>query len=132
MANGESYPISKLRRSTTLPAAKSSPKSRCAAPELVNEAVEAAAAAFPAWRETPPVERARLFFRYRQLVEENFDHICQLVTREHGKTLAEARGSAYRGIENIEYACGIPDACSWVTRWKIWRAASIARRCISR
>ncbi len=76
--------------------------------DLVGEAVEAAAAAFPAWRETPPVERARLFFRYRQLVEENFDHICQLVTREHGKTLAEARGSVYRGIENIEYACGIP------------------------
>ncbi len=67
--------------------------------ELVNQAVEAAAAAFPAWRETPPVERARLFFRYRQLVEDNFDHICQLVTREHGKTLAEARGSAYRGID---------------------------------
>ena len=60
--------------------------------DVVNEAVEAAAAAFPAWRETPPVERARLFFRYRQLVEENFDRICQLVTREHGKTLAEARG----------------------------------------
>ena len=74
----------------------------------MNDAVEAAAAAFPDWRDTPPVERARLFFRYRQLVEENFDRICQLVTREHGKTLAEARGSAYRGIENIEYACGIP------------------------
>ncbi len=76
--------------------------------EQVNHAVAAAAEAFPAWRDTPPVERARLFFRYRQLVEENFDHICQLVSREHGKTLAEARGSAYRGIENIEYACGIP------------------------
>ncbi|MBA3963811.1 MAG: CoA-acylating methylmalonate-semialdehyde dehydrogenase [Chthoniobacterales bacterium] len=76
--------------------------------EIVNEAVEAAAAAFPSWRDTPPVERARLFFRYRQLVEENFDLICQLVSREHGKTLAEARGSAFRGLENIEYACGIP------------------------
>src|SRR5881394_3164079 len=75
---------------------------------IVNEAVESAAAAFPAWRETPPVERARVFFRYRQLVEENFDRICQSVTREHGKTLAEARGSVYRGIENIEYACGVP------------------------
>src|SRR5213595_423483 len=74
----------------------------------VNAAVEAAQAAFPAWRETPPVERARVFFRYRQLVEENFDRICQSVTREHGKTLAEARGSVYRGIENIEYACGVP------------------------
>jgi len=76
--------------------------------EMVDEAVESAAAAFPAWRETPPVERARVFFRYRQLVEENFDRICQSVTREHGKTLAEARGSVYRGIENIEYACGVP------------------------
>jgi len=56
--------------------------------DIVNEAVEAAAAAFPAWCETPPVERARLFFRYRQLVEENFDRICQSVSREHGKTLA--------------------------------------------
>ena len=76
--------------------------------EVVNDAVEAAASAFPAWRDTPPVERARLFFRYRQLIEENFDRICQSVSREHGKTLAEARGSVYRGIENIEYACGAP------------------------
>ncbi len=76
--------------------------------DVANDAVEAAHAAFPAWRDTPVVERARLFFRYRQLVEENFDRICQSVTREHGKTLAEARGSVYRGIENIEYACGAP------------------------
>jgi len=76
--------------------------------DIVNDAVNAAADAFPAWRDTPPVERARLFFRYRQLVEENFDRICEMVAREHGKTLAEARGSAYRGVENIEYACSIP------------------------
>src|SRR5688500_6862448 len=74
----------------------------------VNAAVEAAQAAFPDWRETPAVERARVFFRYRQLVEKNFDRLCQTVSREHGKTLAEARGSVYRGLENIEYACGIP------------------------
>ena len=55
------------------------------------------------------MERARLFFRYRQLLEDNFDRICESVSREHGKTLAEARGSAYRGIENVEYACGIPN-----------------------
>lgn len=76
--------------------------------DIVDEAVQAAADAFPAWRDTPPVERARLFFRYRQLVEENFDRICESVSREHGKTLAESRGSAYRGLENIEYACGAP------------------------
>ena len=75
---------------------------------VVDEAVQAAADAFADWRETPPVERARLFFRYRQLIEENFDRICRSVSREHGKTLAEARGSVYRGIENIEYACSVP------------------------
>jgi malonate-semialdehyde dehydrogenase (acetylating)/methylmalonate-semialdehyde dehydrogenase len=76
--------------------------------QVVDEAVESAAAAFPAWRETPPVERTRLFFRYRHLVEENFDRLCQTVCREHGKTLVEARGSVQRGIENIEYACSVP------------------------
>jgi malonate-semialdehyde dehydrogenase (acetylating)/methylmalonate-semialdehyde dehydrogenase len=74
----------------------------------VEAAVAAAAAAFPAWSETPAVERARVFFRYRQLVERDFDRLCRVVSREHGKTHAEARGSVYRGLENIEYACGIP------------------------
>jgi len=74
----------------------------------VSAAVDAAHAAFPAWRDTPPVERARLFFRYRQLVEQNFDQLCHIVSREHGKTHAEARGSIFRGLENIEYACGAP------------------------
>lgn len=76
--------------------------------EEVNAAVEAAAAAFPAWRDTPVVERARLMFRYRHLVEENFDRLAACVSREHGKTLAEARGGLFRGLENIEYACGAP------------------------
>ncbi len=76
--------------------------------DRVNDAVEAAHAAFPAWRDTPVVERARLFFRYRQLLEENFERICASVSREHGKTLAEARGSVYRGLENVEYACSAP------------------------
>src|SRR5215471_2149017 len=76
--------------------------------EHVDLAVDAATHAFPAWRDTPAVERTRIFFRYRQLVEENFDRICQGITREHGKTLAEARGSICRGIENIEFACSVP------------------------
>ncbi|HVU32698.1 MAG TPA: CoA-acylating methylmalonate-semialdehyde dehydrogenase [Opitutaceae bacterium] len=74
----------------------------------VNAAVEAAQAAFPAWRDTPPIERARVFFKYRQLIEQNFDLLCRTVSREHGKTYAEARGSVHRGLENVEYACGIP------------------------
>ena len=64
--------------------------------------------AFPAWRDTPPLERARLFFRYRALLEENFDSIAELITREHGKTLGESRGSLYRALENVEFACGVP------------------------
>jgi malonate-semialdehyde dehydrogenase (acetylating) / methylmalonate-semialdehyde dehydrogenase len=74
----------------------------------VDAAVQAAAAAFPAWRDTPAIERARLLFRYRHLVEKEFDRLCSSISLEHGKTLAEARGSLYRGIENIEYACGVP------------------------
>ena len=74
----------------------------------VASAVDAASRAFPAWRDTPAVERARVFFRFRHLVEQHFDRLCHCVSREHGKTLVEARGSLFRGLENIEYACGIP------------------------
>ena len=71
-------------------------------------AIAAAHEAFPAWRDTPPVERARVFFRYRQLVEANFDRLTALISLEHGKTAVEAKGDLHRGLENIEYACGIP------------------------
>src|SRR5580692_9369154 len=73
-----------------------------------NAAVEAAAAAFPGWMETPPVERARVFFRFKMLLEENFEELVRCNTREHGKTLVESRGDVKRGIEMVEFACGIP------------------------
>ena len=76
--------------------------------EQTGEVVAAAAAALPAWRETPVVERARLMFRFRALLEENFEELAALVTREHGKTLDEARAEVNRGIEVVEFACGIP------------------------
>ena len=79
----------------------------CGAAE-VNAAVEAAAAAFPAWWETPPVERARILFKFKSLLDENFDDLVRSNTREHGKTLAESRGDVKRGIEMVEFACGIP------------------------
>jgi malonate-semialdehyde dehydrogenase (acetylating) / methylmalonate-semialdehyde dehydrogenase len=72
------------------------------------EVVAAAAAALPAWAETPVVERARVMFRFRELLHERFDELAALVTREHGKTLAEARAEVNRGIEVVEFACGIP------------------------
>ena len=74
----------------------------------VDAAVQAAAAAFPAWMETPPVERARIFFKFKMLLEENFEDIVRCNTREHGKTLVESRGDVKRGIEMVEFACGVP------------------------
>ncbi|WP_353860915.1 CoA-acylating methylmalonate-semialdehyde dehydrogenase [Azospirillum formosense] len=75
----------------------------------VESAIAAAEAAFPAWRATPPAKRARVMFRFRQLLEDNADRVCAAITREHGKTLEDARGELTRGIENVEYACGIAD-----------------------
>lgn len=74
----------------------------------VDQAVAAAAAAFPKWRATPPVVRARVLFKMKDLLERNFEELAASVTRENGKTLDEARGSVRRGIENVEHACGIP------------------------
>src|SRR3954467_3755890 len=74
----------------------------------VDDAVSAAHQAFPGWWETPPTERARIFFRFKMLLEENFEPLAQMVTREHGKTLVESRGDVRRGIEMVEFACGIP------------------------
>jgi malonate-semialdehyde dehydrogenase (acetylating)/methylmalonate-semialdehyde dehydrogenase len=76
--------------------------------EHVNAAVEAAAAAFPEWMETPAVERARIFFKFKMLLEENFEELVRSNTREHGKTLVESRGDVKRGIEMVEFACGVP------------------------
>jgi len=74
----------------------------------VNAAVDAAVAAFPAWSETPAVERARVFFKFKALLEDNFEELIRLNTREHGKTLAESRGDVKRGIEMVEFSCGLP------------------------
>jgi len=74
----------------------------------VAAAVEAAQAAFPQWRRTPPQERIQYLFKMKQLLEEHFEEIARVTTMENGKTLAEARGEVRRAIENIEVACGIP------------------------
>lgn len=73
-----------------------------------NEAVESANKAFPSWRKTPPVERARYFFKLKTIMEEKFDDIARILTTENGKTFDEARGSVRRAIENVEVAAGIP------------------------
>ncbi|MEM1083873.1 MAG: CoA-acylating methylmalonate-semialdehyde dehydrogenase [Verrucomicrobiota bacterium] len=74
----------------------------------VDEAVQAARKAFPAWRETPPNARAQVMFRLKAMLEDEFDELSRGISREHGKTLIEARGDLRRGIEMVEYACGAP------------------------
>ena len=76
--------------------------------EEFDSAVEAAKAAFPDWRRTTPVARARYLYRLKELLEENFEEVSRIQTQEHGKTIDESRGETRRGIENVEVACGIP------------------------
>lgn len=75
----------------------------------VERAIAAAKDAFPAWRDTPPAKRAQVMFRFKQLLEEHAERIVQLVSEEHGKTVEDALGELKRGIENVEYACGVPE-----------------------
>ena len=74
----------------------------------IDAAVGAARAAFPVWSETPPVRRAAVLFRFRELLLRDLDRLAGLITAEHGKTLADARGEVQRGLEVVEFACGIP------------------------
>jgi malonate-semialdehyde dehydrogenase (acetylating)/methylmalonate-semialdehyde dehydrogenase len=74
----------------------------------VSAAVAAAAAAQPGWARTPVMERVRLMFRYKAVLEERFEELAAIVTRHHGKTLDEARGEVRRGIEVVDFACGAP------------------------
>ena len=77
-------------------------------PDEVQEAIRAAKAAFKTWQEVPPVRRARLFFKLKQLMEEQFEALSQVLVREMGKTIADARAEMRRAIEEIECASGIP------------------------
>ena len=74
----------------------------------VDAAVRAAAAAFGPWRDTPPLRRAAVLFRFKELLDRHSDELARLVCAEHGKVLNDARGSVARGIEVVEFACGAP------------------------
>ncbi|MBR9865743.1 MAG: CoA-acylating methylmalonate-semialdehyde dehydrogenase [Oceanospirillales bacterium] len=75
----------------------------------VEEAIAAAEQAFPAWRNTPPAKRAQVMYRFKALLEEHADKICEMIGEEHGKIAHDAAGELQRGIENVEYACGAPE-----------------------
>ena len=74
----------------------------------VDAAVQAAAAAFPEWSAQPPLRRARVLFRFREIFEQRLDEVAALITSEHGKVNSDARGEATRGLEVVEFATGIP------------------------
>jgi malonate-semialdehyde dehydrogenase (acetylating)/methylmalonate-semialdehyde dehydrogenase len=80
-----------------------------ASANTVEQAVAAAQAAFPEWRDTPPLKRARILFRFKELLEQHADRISALITEEHGKVLHDALGEFQRGVEVVEYACGAPE-----------------------
>ena len=107
-------------------------------PATINAAVDAAKAAFPAWADTPPLRRARVMFKFRELLEDNLKAFAALVTAEHGKVLSDAEGSIIRGLEVVEFAAGIPhllkgefteqvgpDIDSWSTRQPLGVCAGI-------
>ncbi len=74
----------------------------------IDAAVRAAQAALPGWADTTPLRRARIMFRLKDLLEQRIDELAELISAEHGKTLADAKGEVVRGIEVVEFACGIP------------------------
>jgi len=74
----------------------------------LDRAIAAAKSALPAWSDTAALKRARVLFKFKELIEAHFDEIAALITREHGKTLSDAKGELTRGLEIVEFACGIP------------------------
>jgi malonate-semialdehyde dehydrogenase (acetylating)/methylmalonate-semialdehyde dehydrogenase len=79
-----------------------------ASADEVRAAVDAAAAAFPAWAATTPLNRARVLFKFKELLARDAEAIARAIVAEHGKVLSDARGELARGIEVVEFACGIP------------------------
>ena len=74
----------------------------------VNQAVEQAKKAFESWSNKPPLQRARIMFKFKELIEKNSDELTKIIVSEHGKVYEDAKGSLTRGLEVVEYACGIP------------------------
>ncbi|MDE2274119.1 MAG: CoA-acylating methylmalonate-semialdehyde dehydrogenase [Gammaproteobacteria bacterium] len=108
--NGEPVASDAVRRGPVFEPASGAPVAELlyAGKAEVAAAINAATAAFPGWAAVPPARRAQILFRYRELLLRECDALAKLITREHGKTLDDARGELRRGIEVVEFACGIP------------------------
>ncbi|PWW31559.1 CoA-acylating methylmalonate-semialdehyde dehydrogenase [Chromohalobacter israelensis] len=104
-------PLTSERTIDVLNPATAAPVRRLAMADTatVQRAIDAARDAQPAWRDMPPAKRAQVMYRFKTLLERDADEICALVSEEHGKVLEDAMGELKRGIENVEYACGVPE-----------------------
>jgi malonate-semialdehyde dehydrogenase (acetylating)/methylmalonate-semialdehyde dehydrogenase len=104
-------PLTSERTIDVLNPATAAPVRRLAMADTatVQRAIDAAREAQPAWRDMPPAKRAQVMYRFKTLLERDADEICALVSEEHGKVLEDAMGELKRGIENVEYACGVPE-----------------------
>ncbi|WP_288998868.1 CoA-acylating methylmalonate-semialdehyde dehydrogenase [uncultured Psychrobacter sp.] len=100
----------------------------------INQAVAAAQTAFQTWRKTPITTRARIFLKYQQLIRENMDELAETLTAEQGKTIADARGDVFRGLEVVEHAAGIANlqigdfvenVASGVDTYSIWQPLGV-------
>ena len=74
----------------------------------LDAAVETAKAAFPAWAATNPQRRARVMFEFKRLVEANMNELAHMLSSEHGKVIADSKGDVQRGLDVVEFACGVP------------------------
>ena len=100
----------------------------------INQAVAAAQTAFQTWRKTPITTRARIFLKYQQLIREHMDELAETLTAEQGKTIADARGDVFRGLEVVEHAAGIANlqigdfvenVASGVDTYSIWQPLGV-------
>ena len=102
---GNSQRVSKVFNPAT---GEQSASVKLASTSDVNKAVESAQKAFEGWANKPPLQRARVMFKFKELIEKNSDELTKFIVSEHGKVYEDAKGSLTRGLEVVEYACGIP------------------------
>ena len=103
--SGQSKRTSKVFNPAT---GEQSAEVKLASTKDVNDAVSNAHKAFVSWSEKPPLQRARVMFKFKELIEKNYDELTKIIVSEHGKVYEDAKGSLTRGLEVVEYACGIP------------------------
>ena len=110
LINGEMIPADERTQDVYNPATgEVSNQVGLASQATVEKAIAAAQAAYPQWRDTPPIKRARVMFKFKELLEQHAEEICALIGAEHGKISHDAAGELQRGIENVEYACCAPE-----------------------